>query len=47
MSSGRTVLPLPNKSSGATFKMLNIGAIMLAVLAIFEPLCGVPKEKMA
>ena len=47
MSSGRTGLPLPNKSSGGTFKMLSIGATTPAVFAMFEPLCGVPKKKMA
>ena len=47
MSSGRTGLPLPKKNSGGAFKMLRIGAITLAELAMLEPLCGVPKKKMA
>ena len=47
MSSGRTGLPLPNIRSGGAFKTLSIGANMPAVSAMFEPLCGVPKKKMA
>ena len=47
MSSGRTGLPLPNKSLDAAFRMLRIGAIRPVVLEMFEPLCGVPKRKTA
>ena len=47
MSSSRTGLPLSNQRTGGAFKMLIIGVSMPAVLAILEPLCGVPKKKMA
>ena len=47
MSSDRTGLPLPNKNSGAAFKMLSSGAAAPAIFAMLEPLCGVPKKKMA
>ena len=47
MSSGRTGLPLPRKSSDGVFRISSIGATTPAVFAISEPLCGVPKKKMA